>query len=632
MKIDLNEHILQIANTITKQIKSPNINNVLEIKSKIKAMLNAEDVRLCNYDSYDNKITNLGNKTETTTVLDSSFIEYTINSQEIQFDNYITSNKHYNLAFDNPEKLSIRGLLIVPLIANNKVIGLVSIFRSSRQKSNFTKQDMGNIKKLEAFLMAFFTNKSFDKNLLENFKSSKKEIKSPKEVKVKKEVSTQSLDLEKDLKVKEEEIQVLLAKLDEEKKKYTSTISLNEALQEEINEKNEILKQNEQKCELRKGEIKKVLEEKETSNTLVEKNYEEKLKSQKQEYLAQLKKEINAKEGLETEYQFILENMETAQKSKLEIERKYLEVVKKFKAQIVNLEKENVDYLEHNKILENQYTNYKKIKSEYKALINDNIDYKEDLVEKENIIKKFKETEIKNRAKESKRHNKFERLEENKEYLLTLFRLEFKEYKNAYSMFEMFVYAFSAKSGMGILDKYLADKEIPNLMVSNFYRKKTTNLQEKKYPLEQLFKKVASFEKNIFNEKVKLNLTISEDLPMTLILDMPKIESVLYHLLVDFSSFMDKTKSINIEFEYKNKDLMIKIGSFLDLNTSSDSLLKNIFAKNNSITDSEEDRLGFVIAQQLLYILGAKLKSKQRDDYYQNFFAIPTKVLNMSMV
>jgi len=627
MKTNFNDYILNISNTITAQIKSPHIENIIKLKSQLKSMLNAEDVRLCKYDSYNNKIESLGDK-EISATLENSFLEYSINSKEIQFDNYITSNKNYNTSFDNPKKLSIRGLLVYPILNHNRTIGILSVFRSSRQRSNFTKQDKETINRLSPFITAFFENKNFDKSLLNEFqiilkdtpkKDLSKKVEKPKEVnnkefidkikKIEDELRLKDIDIKnslKQLKVEEDKNKDLNDKLSFKSKEVDSEIDKNKSL---------ILKL--------ETSLKSQEKDKEENNSL-----NEKLKEKDN----QLNQEIRSKKGLETEYQFILENMEVAQKSKLEIEKKYQKVLRDLKLKLSKLEKENIDYIEQNRILEDQYKNYKKIKLEYKSLINDNMDYKEELAEKDNIIKKYKSIEIKNRAKESKKYNKYEVIEHNREYLLTIFMEEFKEYQNAYSMFEMFVYAFSSKNGIDILDNYLVQKELPNLIVSEFYRKKTTNLQEKKYQMQKLFKKISSFEKSIFDNNLKLNITTDENIPMTLIMDIPKLESVIYHILVDFSSFMDKRKSINIEFAYKNKDLIVKIGSFIDLSSSNDGLLKNIFTTNNSIKDTESDRLGFIVAQQTLYILGAKLKSNERDGYYQNSFSLPTKVLNMSMI
>jgi len=82
-----------------------------------------------------------------------SMIGKAYNTKELYFCNYVPFDSHYNVALDNPFKLKLTSQIILPIVWEDKVIGVV---RFSRREHTFNKESIDIIKRLTRTLNKFF--------------------------------------------------------------------------------------------------------------------------------------------------------------------------------------------------------------------------------------------------------------------------------------------------------------------------------------------------------------------------------------------------------------------------------------------------------------------------------------------
>ncbi len=443
--------------------------NIDRLANIIKESIIIEDMILYRYNSDGNTFNIINNQDTQSVELEDSFLKYAIDRKKPEFDNHINSNKYYKVALDNPKDLTIRGLLMFPIIDNKKTIGVLSLYRSVKQGINFTKKDKTIINEFKPLLLKA----------------------------IKEEVIEDSDNLLKDIALLEDRL----------------ALEIN--LQKELSHKNQALE----------DELKRVKESKE-------------IKKQK---IATLKQTL------------------------------------------IELENENSHLVDNIK-------------------------------DKNILITKYNNNEIKAKHSQTKLSNNFVNIEKNIEFLLQELGNKFKNYHNAYILFETILYAISCSKSMDIIDKFISKTRGFDDFINQFYSSSSIKANRDKYQI-----------KNILNNIEDINF--DKSLPISLVIDTPKINSIVYHIVEDLAIFQNDKNLINIDISYNNHLLHIKIDGRVYKNSS---LFKKLFKQ--TLSDDHKDRKGLAISNRLIKIIKGNLTIDYNDKHYQYDISIPAKVLDLNFI
>ena len=74
-------------------------------------------------------------------------------TKEASIDNYLASTKGYNPEIDNPDNIQMKSKIMLPLISNDKLIGILTAYSSIKKFKKFTKYDLENLKVLVPFII-----------------------------------------------------------------------------------------------------------------------------------------------------------------------------------------------------------------------------------------------------------------------------------------------------------------------------------------------------------------------------------------------------------------------------------------------------------------------------------------------
>ena len=118
-------------------------------------------------------------------------------TKESAIYNYLSSEKGYDTAIDNPDNIRLKSKIMIPLVDNGKFLGVVTAYSSIRKIKKFTKDDLEIFKAITPFVIsviykmrANLSNNSSDEkrlndDLLDNlneFKDSRADTKAPQEM------------------------------------------------------------------------------------------------------------------------------------------------------------------------------------------------------------------------------------------------------------------------------------------------------------------------------------------------------------------------------------------------------------------------------------------------------------------
>ncbi|MFK5976284.1 MAG: GAF domain-containing protein [Sulfurovum sp.] len=456
-----------------KSSSSVNNRNISKLESIVKETMVVEDMLLykCNGDDETFNIINGENRQPLE--LEESFLKYAIDSKKAEFDNHITSNKHYKSKLDNPKDLTIRGMLMFPIIDNKKTIGVLSLYRSVKQGINFTKKDKTTVNGLKSLLL-----KAIKDELIEDNDSVEIEIEAVIKEYILKEL--ESTRVKKELSQKNQELEDELTKIKETKK----------------------------------------------------------IEKQK---------------------------------------------VEKLKESLVELEDTNGILIENIK-------------------------------EKNTLITRYYNNEIKAKYSQKKLSNNFEYIEKNIEFLLKEFGDKFRDNHNTYILFETMLYAITSSKSMNIIDNFLSKTKGFNSFITDFYSSTNIKANRDKYKI-----------KNIFENMDSINL--DKNIPSSLVVDTPKINSILFHIIADLTIFQEDKKLINVDMSYDNQLLHIKIDGRVYKNSS---LFSSLFKQK--ISDNDKDRKGLIISNRLIKMMKGKIDISYDEKEYQYNISIPAKVLDLKFV
>ena len=74
-------------------------------------------------------------------------------TKQASIDNYLASTKGYKPEIDNPDNIQMKSKIMLPLVANDKLIGILTAYSSIKKFKKFTKYDLENLKVLIPFVI-----------------------------------------------------------------------------------------------------------------------------------------------------------------------------------------------------------------------------------------------------------------------------------------------------------------------------------------------------------------------------------------------------------------------------------------------------------------------------------------------
>lgn len=220
---------------------------------------------------------------------------------------------------------------------------------------------------------------------------------------------------------------------------------------------------------------------------------------------------------------------------------------------------------------------------------------------------------------------KFEKLDENIEFILNEVNHAFAKNEYSYMLFEILVYALNSKKGMGYLEETLKKSKLVPEIIEGYYFSGDLKVRNEKCIIQDLLKNIKDYQEKSFFDAPKLDITIDKEMPPSLVFDAPKIQSILLHLLLDLYRFTEHSKPININLAFKNKLLSIDIGGSV---YQKNSLFKSVL-KQMKLTENEKDRHGLQLSLKLIKRLKGRIESVYEDEYYKFVLTMPTQVIKM---
>ncbi len=154
----LNSKTLQSALAdVSKKIDLANSNIEIneQIESLLISLLDAEFASLWFYNEKDMTLLREREFTARTLSLEEKrgIIYKCFMTQEAKIYNYLASDKDYIAAIDNPDNIKIKSKIIVPLVSDERLIGIVTVYSSVKKAKKFTKEDMQKLQALSAYLI-----------------------------------------------------------------------------------------------------------------------------------------------------------------------------------------------------------------------------------------------------------------------------------------------------------------------------------------------------------------------------------------------------------------------------------------------------------------------------------------------
>jgi predicted nucleic acid-binding Zn-ribbon protein len=239
-----------------------------------------------------------------------------------------------------------------------------------------------------------------------------------------------------------------------------------------------------------------------------------------------------------------------------------------------------------------------------------------------NSVRSIKELKIEKPLLSEK---KFEKLDENIEFILNEVNHVFVKNEYSYMLFEFLVYALNSKKGMGYLEETLKKSKLVPEIIEGYHFNGDLKVCNEKYIIRDLVKNIEDYQEKIFLDTPKLDIVVDKEMPPSLVFDAPKIQNILLHLLLDLYSFAEHSKPINISLSFKDKLLSIDIGGSV---YQKNSLFKSVL-KQMKLTENEKDRHGLQLSLKLVKRLKGRIESVYEDEYYKFALTIPTQVIKM---
>jgi len=215
------------------------------------------------------------------------------------------------------------------------------------------------------------------------------------------------------------------------------------------------------------------------------------------------------------------------------------------------------------------------------------------------------------------------KIDQNIEFILQKVDHGFNEYENSYMLFELMIYALSANNGLEYIEEAIDKSKVIKELMQSYYFKSDIQIQAEKTSIALFAHNLQKYEKTTFSKLSKLNIIIDKSMPPSLIMDTPKIQSIILHLMYDLYAFVDYSQDVNIKLLFDDKVLILELGGFIH---KQNSLFKSIFKRGNPL-DDEKNRQGLQLAILLVDRLRGKIKSTYEDQYYKFEVSLPVSIL-----
>jgi len=154
------EHTPKFINVLTdamSRVSKAKDNNEINmiIEELLKDFSSAERATLLIFDKEQMTLFNDKNENaqKFSVVGDAGLTGQALQTKKSVIYNHVTSEKHYVPAIDNPEKMRIKGQIILPLIENDQIFGIIRVSRSIMSNRNFTKNELDMLKSIDGFLI-----------------------------------------------------------------------------------------------------------------------------------------------------------------------------------------------------------------------------------------------------------------------------------------------------------------------------------------------------------------------------------------------------------------------------------------------------------------------------------------------
>jgi hypothetical protein len=264
----------------------------------------------------------------------------------------------------------------------------------------------------------------------------------------------------------------------------------------------------------------------------------------------------------------------------------------------------------------------KTLEKELKLLKKENKNLLLELKEKEHSCKSIKD--LKSEKSLLAQQNK-KNVIENIEDILVQVDNRFAENEYAYMLFEMMLYALYSKKGIAYIEESIKKSKVVPTIIDGYYFKSDLQVHNEKYLIADLVKHIQSYEKHIFSNMINIKVHVDDVMPASLVIDAPKIQSTLLHLLIDLHQFVDHSKAVHVNFTFKKKFLHIEIGGSIH---KKNSLFQSMF-KQTKLGGDEKDRIGLQLSKKVIARLKGEIDYLYEDNYYKFIMTVPTQVIKM---
>jgi len=602
---------------VNAYIKSKEAKDFLEIEKELKHFFKASDVKLWYCDRDTKALREFGKKDNSSLAMEMSLTEKVINSKKPLIENHIMSNKYFNLSIDNPLELKVKSLLMFPIVRHKKVIGIVRIWRGMKQRNNFSKKDEESLGFFQTIFLALIESISIDKERLLSIVGKEPIAKNAIIEEVKKELPSKPKTQVKQakIKLKDKALEVL-------ETKYTVLKKEKLAEEKSFQKEEKALKEDIADYKVKLSKVLKDCEEKtkRTYDEAFEKALQEgKLKLQDIEKVKN--EEIqNLREGLNRANVTITDNDNILKK----VQEELLSAIQKYQTlEAIGLKAQRSQELEEQKqkqnleSLESLEREVKVFKLENKALSKE--------------VKELKIIKTPTSIRALKLQQRQENIQtsvismDNIEYLLEYFDKNFRENEYSYSCFEMIIYALSSNKGMSDIDEILRKNQILSAIIDSYYFKGNLIVNNERHTLTNFVKHLNSYEKNIFNNSIKVNISVAKEMPKSFIFDRIKIQSILLHLFNDLEKLMDKNKMMELKINLNDKYLRLELGGIIHQKTT---IFTSMF-KQTELAMDNQDRVSLQLSRKIIERLKGNLDFSYDNAYYKFILNIPVQVIKI---
>lgn len=201
----------------------------------------------------------------------------------------------------------------------------------------------------------------------------------------------------------------------------------------------------------------------------------------------------------------------------------------------------------------------------------------------------------------------------------------FADNEYAYMLFELIIYALNSKKGLAQIEEIVKASKLLPKIINDYSFNTDMDIHNEKHIFSKFVNNIEKYEKKIFLGAPKITIITDEKIPTSLVFDRPKLQSILYHLLIDLYQFTDHTRDLSINIKYDNNFLYIQVGGFTH---NQNTLLKSMF-KKTKLSSDEKDRLGLQLSRKLMKRLKGNLEITYKEEYYQFLLTLPVQILKI---